>query len=245
MEKFSSNSQKLLPWLILVIRIFLFGFIQALIAVVLWASGWTASFSESAKWWPISVVLANLICIFLMVRLFGREGIGYWDIFHIKKETVKNDIVAILLILLVLGPVGFFPNLLLAKWLFGDNLTALGMYIHPLPLWATLVAVVIFPLSQGLAELPTYFAYVMPRLERQVSIPWLAMALSAIFLAAQHICAPLILDYRFILWRLLMFMPFAFGVGIVLHWRPRLLPYLVIIHILMDLSLAPFFLGVL
>lgn len=40
-------------------------------------------------------------------------------------------------------------------------------------------------------------------------------------------------------------MPFAFALGIVLYWRLRLLPYLVILHILMNLSLAPYFLGAL
>jgi len=41
-----------------------------------------------------------------------------------------------------------------------------------------------------------------------------------------------------------MFIPFAFLVGIVLDWRPRLLPYLAIIHVLMDTFFATMLLGV-
>ena len=48
----------------------------------------------------------------------------------------------------------------------------------------------------------------------------------------------LLFDLRFILWRGLMFIPFAFFAGIVLHWRPRLLPYMAMVHVLMDLSFA-------
>jgi hypothetical protein len=47
---------------------------------------------------------------------------------------------------------------------------------------------------------------------------------------------PLIFDGRFILWRALMFLPFALAVGLALNWRPRLMPYLMAGHALIDLS---------
>ena len=46
---------------------------------------------------------------------------------------------------------------------------------------------------------------------------------------------PLILDGRFILWRALMFLPFALFLGLALKIRPSLLPYLVVCHFLIDL----------
>ncbi len=39
-------------------------------------------------------------------------------------------------------------------------------------------------------------------------------------------------------WRLLMFIPFALLTAALLYWRPRLLPYMLIIHFLMDLQLS-------
>jgi hypothetical protein len=72
---------------------------------------------------------------------------------------------------------------------------------------------------------------------------WLAIALPASMLGLQHIAAPLLLDMRFVAWRGGMYLPFAFLVGAVLYWRPRLLPYLVAIHVLMDLSFAAMFLN--
>ena len=41
-----------------------------------------------------------------------------------------------------------------------------------------------------------------------------------------------------------MYIPFAFLIGIVLNWRPRSLPYFAIIHVLINMSLAPLFLAV-
>lgn len=231
------------PWLMLLIRLLLFGLFQALFALFFFLIGMANSWNEAAKWWPVSVVLTNLICIYLLSRLYQKEGLNFRDIYRFGKETVKSDIVALLLASLILGPIGFFPNLLLSRRLFGDSLIALAMYIQPLPLWATLVAATLFPLTQGLAELPTYFAYAMPRLETQTGKRWMAIGSAAFFLGIQHVLAPFILDYRFILWRALMFLPFALATGILMRWCPRLMPYMVILHILMDLSLAPYFLG--
>jgi hypothetical protein len=109
---------------------------------------------------------------------------------------------------------------------------------QPLPLWAIWAALVLFPVTQGLAEIPTYMAYVMPRLEARTGWRWLAVVLPAFFLGAQHVAAPLLFDGRFVAWRLIMFMPFAFLVALVMRWRPRLLPYLAIVHVLMDISAA-------
>jgi hypothetical protein len=60
--------------------------------------------------------------------------------------------------------------------------------------------------------------------------------LAAFFLAAQHMFLPLILDGRFMLWRLGMFLPFALFAGLVIKLRPTLLPYFMIVHALADMS---------
>jgi len=45
---------------------------------------------------------------------------------------------------------------------------------------------------------------------------------------------PFILDGGYSLWRLGMFLPFALFTGLVLKFRPVLLPYFMIVHALMD-----------
>ena len=80
--------------------------------------------------------------------------------------------------------------------------------------------------------------FVMPRLEKGGLSRWASILLPTLFLAAQHIGIPLIFNINFILWRFLMFLPFALLVALVIKWRPRLLPYIAIIHVLMDVSTA-------
>ena len=103
---------------------------------------------------------------------------------------------------------------------------------------------VFFPILQGLAEIPTYMLYALPRLEARGVRPWLAVSAASFSLSAQHIFAPFILDGRFILYRLVMFLPFAILIAQVMRWRPRLMPYMAVIHILMDMSVAVMFLMV-
>ena len=76
----------------------------------------------------------------------------------------------------------------------------------------------------------------MPRLADQLKSGWLAWLIASFGLAAQHMFLPLILDGRFMLWRLGMYLPFALFVGLVLKLRPSLLPYYMIVHALIDIS---------
>jgi hypothetical protein len=85
------------------------------------------------------------------------------------------------------------------------------------------VATLLFPATIALAELPTYFAYDMPRLEVIIG-RWSEVVLAGLALAAQHMTLPLIFDGRFLVWRLGMFLPFALLVAIVLRWPPRSCP---------------------
>jgi hypothetical protein len=41
-----------------------------------------------------------------------------------------------------------------------------------------------------------------------------------------------------------MFFPFTVLIAVVMRWRPRLMPYMAMVHFLMDMSLAVMFLMV-
>jgi hypothetical protein len=232
------------PWFMLVGRTILFVGVQALFALGFFAAGSDAAWTASVNWWPLVVGISNIVCVLALVVLFRAEGENYWDVFRIRREHVKGDLLALLGSLVIAGPAGFLPNILLANWLFDDSQTVLELFVRPLPVWAVYTSLVLFPVTQGLAELATYFAYVMPRLESQGQPRWLAVALPALMLGLQHAAAPLVFDVRFITWRALMFVPFAIVTGIILRWRPRLLPYMAVTHVLMNLSVAVMFLEV-
>jgi hypothetical protein len=233
----TNQTSRSLPWLMLGARTFLFFAWQAVIALSYLLFGAVSPWDASTAWWTVTATLTNLVCIFLLVRLFNAEGLRYRDLFRFQCETVKTDLLWVLVLIVLSVPAAIFPNYFTAQWLFGDSEAVLPLFFKPLPIWAILPTLIIFPLTIALAEIPTYFGYVMPRLEKQIGT-WLAVLLSALALAAQHVTLPLVFDMRFILWRLLMFLPFALLLAGALRWRPRLLPYMVIYHGLMDFSAA-------
>lgn len=240
----NSTNAKAFPWLLLFGRTVLFFGVQALFALGIYASGAAQAWDAGADWWPLGVTLVNGICLATMVFLMQSEGDNYWALFRIQRPHVKADLLALGVILIIAAPVSYLPNLLLANALFGDTQQALDLFVRPLPYWAAVASILLFPITQGLVELPLYFLYVMPRLHRQgMNRAW-ALTLVAVMLSLQHIAIPFLFNLRFITWRALMFLPFAFLVGFVLDWRPRLLPYLAIVHVLLDLATAAMLLGV-
>jgi hypothetical protein len=226
------------PWLMLLIRSLLFLGFQALIALIFLLMGSQMAWNDSAAWWMIAVALTDLVCLVLLINLYQQEGGRFWNIFRVERPFVKQDLLFMFGFLVILAPVGFLPNILSAQWLFGDPQTALDMLVRPLPAWTALLAFVSFPLLQGLVEIPTYMLYILPHLEKQGVYPWLAVSLASFFLSAQHVFAPFLADLRFITYRMVMFLPFAVLIALVMRWRPRLMPYMAVVHALMDISIA-------
>jgi membrane protease YdiL (CAAX protease family) len=224
------------PWLLLPMRLVLFALFQGSIALIAWGS--TADpWATSVNWWPFGIVMTNVVTVAVLVKLFAAEGSSYLSLFRIDGAQFKSDMLPVLGLTLLMATLAVVPNILLANLLFGSSEASADLFIKTLPFWAASMLLLTFPVSIALAELPTYLGYIMPRLERATGRPWLAIVLVAFFGAAQHITMPLIFDWRFITWRLLMFIPFTLFLAIVIRWRPRLLPYFVVVHGLLDASL--------
>ena len=231
----SASSADRRPWIILPSRMLLFIFFQALIALGFALTGSADAWQASAAWWPWTVTLGNMVCLYLLVNLFRGEGLNYWDLFRFDRKKIKNDLLVLVPALIITGPVAMMPSTWISTALFGDLMVAMRVFLSPLPPLGIFAAVVLFPVTQGMVELAFYFFYAMPRLAKQVN-PWAAYAIACLFLGIQHLAIPLVLDGRFITWRGLMFIPFAFFIGAVLKFRPSLLPYLAVVHVLMDMG---------
>ena len=243
MPKTNSTTAVSHPWLMLISRSVLFILFQVLIALFFAATGTTSAWDESARWWTFMTFLANFVSIYLLVRLYNAEGKRFFDLFKFSRITWKKDLLWFVLASIIAMPIVALPREPLAVAIFGDAMIATNMLFRPLPTWAFVLSF-LFPLTIAFAELPTYFGYVMPRLEARLKNGWLAWLIASFFLGAQHMFLPLILDGRFILWRLGMYLPFALSVGLVIKLRPTLLPYLMILHALMDLSAVAVYLTI-
>lgn len=217
-------------------RTLLFLFFQLVIAGIYLAAGSPGAFSESAAWWPVTAALAGLVCIGLLGWLARGEGLRLLDLYRNGPGKFPRDLWIALGLFALAGPIAWLPNVLTAQWLFGEPMIPVRMMFRPLPMWALFPAMLLFPVSIGLSELPVYMAYVQPRLAALTGRAWLAVLATGLALAAQHAALPLILDGRFIAYRALMFLPFALYVAVIARWRPGLMPYLMAGHALIDFS---------
>lgn len=129
------------------------------------------------------------------------------------------------------------PSVLLAGVLFTDPQAAQDLIFRAIPPWAAWSVLLVFPIIHGLTELPTYFGYVMPRLEVVTQRAWAPLLASASVLALQHMFLPLLFDWRYLIWRSLMFLPLAIWFGWIIKTRPATLPYLAAAHAVLDISL--------
>jgi len=222
------------PWLMLISRSMLFLFFQASIALILYATGTKSAWDESAKYWMIFVALTNFVSLYLLIRLFNAEGKHFWDILRFSRDTWKTDLLWFILFSIIAMPIVGAPREPLAKAIFGDAMVATNMMFRPIPTWVFVLGF-LFPLTIWFSELPTYFGYCMPRLSEQIN-SWFAWFIASFFLAAQHMFLPTILNGGYFLWRFGMFLPFALFTGLVLKFRPALLPYFVIVHALLDVT---------
>ena len=226
-----------LPGLIALLgsRLTLFLLFQGLIALLV------SSWSRSEGYWLLSATLTNLVSITILWFLFRREGLSYCRLFHFNRITFRKDILIFLGLVLLCGPVVFGPNYLLSAWLWDDPAIPYEMMFRPVEKWLAIVLLFAFPVTIVFAELATYFAYIMPRLLGGLMPKWLAVALPVLFLSLQHMTLPFIPDLNFILYRGLVFLPFAALIGIALYKRPALFPYFAILHGVMDTGTAVIF----
>ena len=225
-------------WGVLFLRPALAIVAQVLVAGAFLLSGSQDPWRLAADWWLAWFGAVSVVNLAVLRLLLHREGRRLRDLYRFERSGRRTDLAWAAAVFVVSGPVAMLPNLLLAGALWGEGATTgADLSFRALPVVAAALLVVSFPVVHAMAELPTYYGYVMPRLSAITGWEWRAMLVPALVLSAQHVFLPFLLDWRFVVWRALMFLPFALWIGFAVMRRPTTLPYLVVGHALIDLSL--------
>jgi len=226
------------PWPLVLLpsRLLFFLLFQALLA---WGF---ASWETSVKYWLLSATLTNLVSIALLSVLFKREGLRYRAIFSFPKANLKKDLLLFAGLALLTVPVTLGPGYLLTSLLWDDPHIPTALMFGPIEKWLAVVLLFAFPVTIAMAELATYYVYIMPRLQKRFKAKWPALLLPILLLSIQHCTLPFIPDVNFILYRALAFLPLALLIGVSLYFRPSLFIYFAILHGLLDFGTALMFL---
>ncbi|MCA1029513.1 hypothetical protein LCL95_00545 [Bacillus timonensis] len=194
------------------------------------------SWQQSVAWWPFLAIVTNIICFFLLSTLVKKEGSTYLQLIHFEKSQLKSDVKYFFFFLVIGAIAGFIGMFTVSYLMYGS--TPPEVMFQPLPLWAAILALFFFPVSNALVEIPTYFAYCYNRLQTIWKIKWVALLASSFFLAFQHLTLPIVIgDTKFMIWHVIAFLPMALIVGFLYIKTRRMVP-LLIVHFLMDLQLV-------
>ena len=227
-------------WAMLAARIGLAVSFQALFAAIHWVSGDPSPWRAAADWWLASLVLAEMVNLWLLARCARLEGIRLRDLYNAQIATWRGDLKWAVLALVVAAPLALIPGALLADALWADPQIAQDMLFRAVWVPAAWVLLLVFPVVHALTELPTYFGYVMPRLRVITGRSGLSLLLTASTLSVQHAFLPLLFNGPYLVWRALMFLPLAVWLGWVIRRRGSALPYVAAAHGLLDVSLPVF-----
>jgi hypothetical protein len=143
--------------------------------------------------------------------------------------------------LLVLG----LPAIAAARLIESQISTAMeGWRYGPLPLWALLSVTLLLPLSMPLVEVPWYFGYFFPKLERLRASAgerhaWAsALVIATVAYSVQHCFQPFLFDARFLALRAVMLLPLLLLIAVILRAVPRFMPYILVLHALMAVEVV-------
>jgi hypothetical protein len=237
-QKTEKWCKTLIPWSLLGSRLILFLFFQSAIALLL------NSWEISQKYWLLTATLTNLVSIILLISLFKREDSRFINLFRFNRVSFRKDLLIFIGLTLIIIPIAYYPNNFLTVWLWGNADIPFKMMFRPIENWLAYLLLLVFPITIAFAELATYFGYIMPRLERQLKRKWISIVLPVLFLSIQHCTLPFIPDARFIIYRGLVFLPFALLIGFSIRFRPTLFPYFAILHGVMDFGTAIMFITI-
>lgn len=204
---------------------------QGLVAAIYAFQGSATPWLSAARWLPVYGTLIDAGCLWLLWWFVRREGIALLDLVGFDRKRLGRDV--------LLGLALILPSLLLIfAGNYGSSLLVYGsadppQIFEPLPLWAALYGVLLFPLVWGITEQTTYNGYVLPRLQALSGRTVPTVIVVALVWSFQHAVMPLTFEPDFILYR--MISPIAHSLFVVLvYLRIRTIVPLATAHWLMN-----------
>lgn len=211
---------------------------QAIASGLLWFQSHTWSWNAAAKWWTVYGTLVDIGCLTLMAVYAGREGIRLRDLIGRVRLRWGQDVLLGIGCLLLIFPVFAVAFPAASQIVYGASHPAMYpglLSARILPLWGVIYSLSLFWLVWSTTEEMTYNGYALPRLEALCGNRWIALAIVGACWALQHSFIPFVLDWRYVVYRFISFLPGVIVFGL-LYLRLRRLPPLVVAHWTMDIS---------
>ena len=196
MENKDLNGKNTIPFL-LPVRCILFLATFFLISVI---SG--LPYTEISKWWTSVAIVCNVVTIAILYIFSRKKGLTYAQLLNYEKGKTKvKSAILIVVLTVVVGMCGLYLAGLIC---YGAFPYLDKTMVEPIPLWLSIIVLLLLPVSTTLAEDGLYLGYAINSVSGN---KWVNASLAAFFYALQHSFIPFLPDGIFILYRFLSFLP--------------------------------------
>jgi len=213
---------------------------QGMVACIYVLRGHPSPWNAAAPWWTVYGTLVDAGCLALMVKFTRLEGICLRDLVGQMRLRRGHDILLGIAFFVVFMQFFSIPGLLASKLVFGTTHPAFypGLLAERrLPYWAVIYSFSLWWLIWSPTEEMTYNGYALPRIRALTGSRTLSVLLVGFCFALQHSFIPFILDWKYVVWRFLFFLPGVLIASLIYLWIRRLAP-LILAHWPMDLMAA-------
>jgi CAAX prenyl protease-like protein len=208
---------------------------QSLFAAIYRSQGHASPWKAAGNWWTVWGTLVDVACLACLFFLTRRENLRIRDLLGpIPRWLVPKGIACLLLV---------FPSFMVAEPVarciayhsWHAPIPHLELLSRHLPVWAMLYSLLIWWPIWSVTEELTYNGYLASRFAALSHHRWVAYSLVGFWWALQHSFLPFTFEWRFLLYKLFMFLPCAL-ILIAIYLRTRKLAPLILAHWMMDLS---------
>lgn len=186
---------------------------------------------EISNWWSIVASIVNIATILILVVIAKTKNMNYWNLINYQKgQTTIKQVVVMSAVILVVGMTGMY----LAGYVcYGVIPYAAPMMIAPIPLWLSIINIIVLPITTAFAEEGIYLGCGV----NQIKNKYLAVIVPSFFFALQHSFIPTLFDARYIIYRFLSFLPLT--IILCLHYYKKRNPLPIMIgHAIIDVATA-------
>ncbi len=225
------------PLILVALRPALFLVVQGLLALTYDVFHRAGAWHEAGRWWNVYGTVVDIGCLIGLRIATRREGIRLRDLVGPVRLRFGRDVFVGLALFALIFPCFIGGSLLAQIALYGSLDSARAAYLtqlHALPMWAFVYSVTLWWMISSPTEEAIYQGYALPRLRALTGRTWVAMVLVGLLWAAQHSLLPFVPDGKYLLFRLLQFIPGVFAMMLV-YLRMRRLGPLIFAHWCMDI----------
>ena len=185
--------------------------------------------SSLSNWWSIVATIVNIITIIILVLVSKKMKISYSKLINYEKGKTKiKEIVIMSLVVLVFTSIGMNLSGLIC---YGVIPYLAPMMASPIPVVLAIINFILLPLTVPFAEDGLYLGCGVNSFKNK----YLAVLIPAFFYALQHSFIPVLIDFKFIIYRFLCFLPLTIIFCIYYYKKKNPVPMMVG-HVIVEMA---------